>query len=501
MARRALYSYAWIMSTSTILPPSAVTLRRDHLSFTDVVAQAIGTVAPSGAAALAIPGVFAAAGGATWLVYLLATLALLLVSLNLTMFSSRSASPGALFTYAAQGLGPAWGVVSGWSLVIAYTFGTVAVVGGAISQLLLIVASFRPALAEAMPQVPLLLALTLLIGLTAWRSVRLSTRLSLGFEAATVASIAVVIVLWVLHDPARSIDPSQARVWAFDPHGLQVGLVLAVFAFSGFESGTALGAEARNPLRSIPRSIVATVLIVGLFLVVVSYFLAASVGGVAPQASQGVVAGATAASPSLAEISRLAGTPLLGTIIAAGVALSFFASGLGAVNASSRILFAFANHRILPSVAARAHASNATPHVAILAVTTVVGLLSVSADLLGLSSAEIFDTFGTISSFGFLLSYLLVSIAAPVFLRRRGELRGHHVLVSAASVVLLLLPIEGSLFPVPDYPANLLPFIFAAVLGAGVLHIVALARWHPGRLVAIEDELGIVEAPAAALTA
>jgi len=34
--------------------------------------------------------------------------------------------------------------------------------------------------------------------------------------------------------------------------GLRLGLVLALFSSVGFESATALGSEARNPLKTIP---------------------------------------------------------------------------------------------------------------------------------------------------------------------------------------------------------------------------------------------------------
>jgi len=36
--------------------------------------------------------------------------------------------------------------------------------------------------------------------------------------------------------------------------GLRLGLVLALFSSVGFESATALGSEARNPLKTIPRA-------------------------------------------------------------------------------------------------------------------------------------------------------------------------------------------------------------------------------------------------------
>ncbi len=111
-------------------------LRKDQLSFADVVAQAIGTIAPSGTPALVSPAVFAAAGNGNWLAYLFATLALLVLSFNINAFATRSASPGALYSFAGQGLGAFWGTIAGWSLVIAYLFTAGAVVEGAVNYVL-----------------------------------------------------------------------------------------------------------------------------------------------------------------------------------------------------------------------------------------------------------------------------------------------------------------------------------------------------------------------------
>ena len=61
-------------------------------------------------------------------------------------------------------------------------------------------------------------------------------------------------------------DQSQLRLEGVSPEKLRLGLVLATFAFVGFESSTALGAEVKNPLRMIPRAVIATAVFAGLFL-------------------------------------------------------------------------------------------------------------------------------------------------------------------------------------------------------------------------------------------
>jgi len=78
---------------------------------------------------------------------------------------------------------------------------------------------------------------------------------------------------------------------------------------------------------------------------------------------------------------------------------------------------------------------------------------------------DAFGDFGTLASFGFLVVYMLVSIGTPVYLKRIGELRVHNVLISAASIALILVAIEGSLVPIPAWPLWIMPYAFLDFLG------------------------------------
>src|SRR5580692_6563693 len=89
-------------------------------------------MAPSTSPSLTIPLVFALAGNATWFVYLLATGATLLVGFCVSRFARLSASPGSLYSYAADTLPPAFGVVAAWALLLAYVATGASVAGGAL---------------------------------------------------------------------------------------------------------------------------------------------------------------------------------------------------------------------------------------------------------------------------------------------------------------------------------------------------------------------------------
>src|SRR6516225_5868536 len=94
-------------------------LRRNYLGFWHIAAQSVANIAPSATPALVLPLIFGITGNGAWLAYVFATVALLFVALCVNQFTRRSVSPGSLYTFVGQGLGPTWGVISGWSMVIA----------------------------------------------------------------------------------------------------------------------------------------------------------------------------------------------------------------------------------------------------------------------------------------------------------------------------------------------------------------------------------------------
>jgi amino acid transporter len=101
-------------------PSSGYGLRRDALSPMETLAQSVSTIAPTTTPAATIPLVCALAGNGTWLAYVLATVAILLVALCISRFARYSSSPGSLYTYASMILPPWLGATAAWSLLLAY---------------------------------------------------------------------------------------------------------------------------------------------------------------------------------------------------------------------------------------------------------------------------------------------------------------------------------------------------------------------------------------------
>ena len=105
-------------------------LRGEILSPMETLAQSVSTVSPTSTPAATIPLVAALAGNGTWLAYLLATMAILLVAWCVSRFAKYSSSPGSLYTYASMILPPWMGAVAAWSLLLAYVATGASVIGG-----------------------------------------------------------------------------------------------------------------------------------------------------------------------------------------------------------------------------------------------------------------------------------------------------------------------------------------------------------------------------------
>ena len=90
--------------------------------------------------------------------------------------------------------------------------------------------------------------------LVAVLDIRISQRAAFVLEGVSVTIILVLCLAVYVHN-GSVFDKPQLTLSGFKPGGMVVGMVLAIFAFVGFESAGALGQEARTrPAASPGRS-------------------------------------------------------------------------------------------------------------------------------------------------------------------------------------------------------------------------------------------------------
>jgi amino acid transporter len=436
-------------STNTTQDESAgAGLRAGALGFPTLLAQSIALISPTMTAVLIVPLAFSYAGNGTWMAYLFATVMLSFVVMNLNQFARRSTAPGSMYVYIGRGLGPRGGVMSGWTLL--WSYGFIAIAG--LTGFAIFVNQFLDAIGvnHHVPVVVSFAVSAAVCWFVAYKDIRISSVLMLVLEALSMAVI-IGLCAVVLAKHGHVVDTDQLRLHGVGLNAMNLAVVVCIFSLVGFESATALGGEAKNPLRNIPRAVTWSLFITGLFFVFVSYV------EVAGSENHGL-----SLSDLTAPLSTLADAYNVGYLkapICIGAMVSFFSLTLSCVNAGARILYPMAHHGVFSHLVGNTHRRNRTPHVAVTAYVVVVFAI-VSVMQFFTNAQTTFGDAGTLAAFGFLLVYFMISVAAPVYLRKRGELTGKNVAVLVLALVCLLVPTVGSFYPVPPVPVRYFPYYF-----------------------------------------
>ena len=439
-------------------------LRRGILSPLETLAQSVSTMAPTTTPAATIPLVFALAGNGTWLAYVLATVAIFLVALCIARFAGFSSSPGSLYTYATKTL-PSWlSATVAWSLLLAYVATGSSVIGGFYHYANLLL---HNATGHVFSTVLLALLVTGISIWIAYRDVKISARLMLRIEAASV-SVIVVMVTLVLSRHGWHLDADQRLLHGMTGSGLRLGLVLALFSFVGFESATTLGEEARNPLQTIPRAVIQSALLAGAFFAVCAYTEVLGFHVV------GEDLGTT--PDQMHVLARVAGVPVLGLLIDMGALVSMFAGTLACITAAARVLMRMAHDGLAHASLGAAHAQNRTPSRAVV-LTGIAAVLPVAVLAgRGASGLDVYGWLGALATYGFIVAYALVCFGLPRYLRQYGALRRGGRIVPGLAGISMLLALVGNLYPVPEGPYGKLPYIYLAYLIAGLVWFTIRSR-------------------------
>jgi amino acid transporter len=456
-------------------------LKSASLSPLETLAQSVAVIAPTGAPVMTVPLVFALAGQGAAIAFLISTIGVLLVALNVNQFARISSSPGSLYTYITRHMHPRWGVLAGWALLIAY-LGTAAAVSAGVTNYANVILRDR----FGVQIFPLLMTalVTAVACYLAYSDVQISARLMLWLQAASVALISAIAIAVIAKHGWRP-DMQQLTLQGVTPEKLRLGLVLAIFSSVGFESATSLGSEARDPLVSIPRAVKWSAILAGVFFFLCAYAEVLAFRGQSQSLGQ-----SPAPLHVLAEQVGL--PPIMGTLTDLGAVVTFFSCFLACITAAARVLFLMGRNGALHSVLGEAHEENQTPHRAVLLSSIVAFLPAAVMMLRGLNLFDIYGLIGTLATFGFVTAYILVSAAAPLYLRSLGRLTPQAVGISVLAILAMCAALLGNLYPVPEAPYSYLPYLYAALLLTGFAWSTIWSARSPSFVTQISDDLGAV---------
>jgi len=187
-------------------------------------------------------------------------------------------------------------------------------------------------------------------------------------------------------------------------------MVLGILGFVGFSSADALGREAKNPYRAIPRAVMWSAALVGVLYLFSAYTQIAVLG-------DGL---ATVASP-LQSLADRTGMPSWFTaVLNFGVAASFFAVVVAPLNVIGRIVYVMGKEGVVHEALGRTHETHLTPHRVVLLIfgpaAIVLDVILLSLNIAPMDIVVWVDTWGT---YGYMVAYALVAAVCMRYVREQ----------------------------------------------------------------------------------
>jgi len=423
------------------------------LGFLEAMTLGGGTMI--GAGIFILPGIAARnAGPASSISYAIAGLVALLAALSLSELATGMPIAGGSYHYVNRALGGLFGAIVGWGMWTGLMFASAFYMVGFGQYIVgpipwLDGRHFVIALG--------LFGLALLIGVNYYGTDESSAlqNVMIGTETAIVLVFVAVGLFFI----------DTANLTPFAPTGPAgiIGTTGIVFvSFLGFEIIATVAGEIKDPSRTIPLSMILSVVSVTLLYVLVMLVST----GVVPI---DVLGDSPIPVSDVAEVS-------MGTIGVAGIAFAAIIAAISSSNSSilaaSRVIYAMGRDGLMSEWFNESHDRFYTPHRAILATGGVTALLI----LLGLGVETIIALLAEAASFSFLVAYLLVHVSLVVF--RRADPDEYEPTFELPGALYPLVPILGVLLTVVviSQMATIIIVIGSGIIGLGIVWYVTYAR-------------------------
>jgi basic amino acid/polyamine antiporter, APA family len=371
---------------------------RPDLGLLDSTMINVGTIIAS--SIFIVPSTIAAAFTAsfpTLLVWVVGAAVSLCGALCVAELGAAMPRAGGQFVYLRRAFGPIWGYLYGWGSAVVINPASIAAIAvGFATYLGYFVPLSGPAIKLVAAGSILLLTLLNCFGLRVGALTQ--DALTLIKIAAVVALVALCLLL-----PGGHVANFQP-LWPRESAGSLVGpfgvaMIAVLFAYDGWIEITYVGSELRDPARDMPRSIVASTVLVSVLYIGVSLAVL-YVLGQAATAKSGLVA-----ADAMRVVLGTAGASL----ITVAVLISTLGSNNGIVFTAARIPYAMARVGQFFPWAARLHPRHQTPNTSLIVQGIWSAALAMSGTYLQLITYMVFVSF---------LFYAL-SCVAVIVLRRR----------------------------------------------------------------------------------
>lgn len=455
---------------------------KDYVAVTDLQPGAVGLagavmqnvthIAPAIAAFFFTQTLVSFAGGQAPLAYLIGLLIVIPLGVCLMELARKFPSAGGYFTYVSRTLGPSMGFLTGWVFVL-YS----PVVAGpslaVLGQILQDELSSNYGITF-----PWYAAVIIGIPLVAWAGY---TGISFSIKwivAVGLAEFLIVLALGLtgLMDPGPGGFTFATFTTSFNPGGLAttsgffIVVVLTVQGLTGWEAAVPLAEETENPRRNVPRSIMASILIIGVMLVIAQW------GQVIGWGVDDLPNLKTSAEvPGLVIAHRVWGGMWWLTLLA--MITSVLGASLACQNVATRMWYSMGHAGVIPKLFGQVHPTRKTPTNAVTAQLILSVVLGFGGPWL-LGGPWPFFIF--LIAFVLVLGVIFVYVAANVGLvvyfwtKARDEFSWiKHFIFPVGTSLVLIYSIYAAFVPLPAPPNNWTPLVAAIWLGIGV----AIIAW------------------------
>jgi basic amino acid/polyamine antiporter, APA family len=303
-----------------------------------------------------------------------------------------------------------------------------------------------------------------LCGYIAYRGVSGSTTAAIAvnvIQITTLVAFGIVAILFRLNHPHLGTYMQPNAVHILVPHSLLFVLyqsTIAILLLVGFESVTALGAEALRPEKDIRRGILLSLLIQGGICYLFEYFAAnfaiSDVTNAASGSGASAIAGgypsAGASGAPIADMLKVFGDRMLGQtgttlalIMAVTVLLALIGTTLACLNTGVRITYVMGRDKEMPGVLGLLHGKYATPHGGIWILTGLSALLGIYGvhNVDNLTQITLASNTGTFLVYG--LSCLIAIIA---FASRHDRHLFKHFFVPGLGLLMNIFELLGIIY-------------------------------------------------------
>jgi putrescine importer len=380
---------------------------RRALSLRDLIIYGVIVISPT--APMTFFGILSKRGnGHAATTILLAMFAMLLTAISYGRMARAYPSAGSGFTYVGREISPAWGYVTGWSMVLDYLMQPIINVIFCSQQ--------SHVLLPAAPYWAWAIFFTLLFTGLNVQGIKMSARVNAVLAVGMGVVVAMFFVAATLYVANHSHAGSGFFTHPFyDPQtwnaqGILSGTSLAVLAYLGFDGISTLSEEAKNPRDVLPATVL-TCVAIGLLSVLEVY--AAQLVWPASEHFPDI-------DTAFTSVAGRAWPPLYG-VMGFTLVVACIGSGTGMQLGAARLLYGMGRGGAIPkSFFGALEAKRRIPRNAVLFVGAIafIGALLLPAIA---GAATGFDLGASMLNFGALISFMGVNAAAFVHFYWRAE--------------------------------------------------------------------------------